>query len=147
LNRCRPGLRLVGVEPVEQLRHIGHANGLAVSELVDGDATHLSFDDGTFDVVCAFGVLHHVRSPERVVGAMLRVARKGVFLSDSNNVGQGAWAVRAVKQMLNAFGVWPTSSRPGGEGIPCPRRMAWRIPTPCSTTTGRCVRPAGASTW
>jgi SAM-dependent methyltransferase len=106
LKRFRPDLRVGGVEPVEQLRHVGHASGLAEAELVAGDATRLDFGDGAFDIVCAFGVLHHVRSPERVVGEMLRVARKGIFLSDSNKVGQGAWVVRVVKQMLNALGLW-----------------------------------------
>jgi hypothetical protein len=37
---------------------------------------------------------------------MLRVARRGIFISDTNNFGQGPLAVRAIKQAINLVGLW-----------------------------------------
>jgi ubiquinone/menaquinone biosynthesis C-methylase UbiE len=106
LKQRRPHLRVVGVEPVRELREAGHAQGLSESDLVDGDATALQFESGSFDVVCEFGVLHHIRRPETAVAEMLRVAKMGIFISDSNNFGQGGTASRLMKQAFNALGLW-----------------------------------------
>jgi ubiquinone/menaquinone biosynthesis C-methylase UbiE len=104
-KKC-PGIRIIGIEPVKELRQIGYQNGLSHDELIDGDALKLDFRDGEFDMVCEFGVLHHVRSPEIVVAEMLRVAKKAIYISDSNNFGQGSASARTVKQLLNFFGLW-----------------------------------------
>jgi len=101
-----PGLKVMSIEPVAALREVGYANGLSREELVDGDATRLDFRDGQFDLVCEFAVLHHIKSPASVVAEMLRVARKGIFISDSNNFGQGSPFWRAFKQAFNAVGLW-----------------------------------------
>ncbi len=106
LKARHPGLTVVGVEPVEALRKVGHAKGLSESELRDGDGLNLAFPDGAFDLVCAFGVLHHVRRPDRVVAEMLRVGRKALFISDANNFGQGSLFARCLKQALRAVGLW-----------------------------------------
>jgi ubiquinone/menaquinone biosynthesis C-methylase UbiE len=95
-----------GIEPVPALRQVAYEKGVDPSELQDGDATRLAYPDGAFDLVCEFGMLHHVRDHARVVREMLRVARKAVFLSDSNNFGQGSSSLRAVKQALRAVGLW-----------------------------------------
>ena len=70
----------------------------------------LAFDDGQFDLVCAFGVLHHIRTPDLAVAEMLRVARRAVFISDANNFGQGSLVWRSVKQCLNALRLWPLAN-------------------------------------
>lgn len=101
-----PGVRLLGVEPVTELREIGYAKGLSRSELFEGDGYRLEFEDGQIDLVCEFGVLHHVRNPEQVVAEMLRVAKKAIFISDSNNFGQGSPMLRMLKQTINAVGLW-----------------------------------------
>jgi SAM-dependent methyltransferase len=101
-----PGIRIVGVEPVGELREIGYREGLSDQEIVDGDALDLKFKDGEFDLVCEFGVLHHVRKPEAVISEMLRVAKKAIFISDSNNFGQGSPIARGSKQLINLFGLW-----------------------------------------
>lgn len=106
LKEQRPELRIVGIEPVEKLRGIGHTTGLSTDELINGDATQLNFKDGEFDLVCEFGVLHHIKSPEIAVAEMLRVFKKGIFVSDSNNFGQGSLASRSMKQFFNFFGLW-----------------------------------------
>jgi SAM-dependent methyltransferase len=106
LRQSRPDLRLLGVEPVAELRQAGYASGLAEADLIEGDGTDLPFPDGAFDVVSAFGVLHHVRRPELVVAQMLRVARLGIFISDANYLGQGSTPVRWLKRCLTALRLW-----------------------------------------
>ncbi len=102
----RTGVRILGIEPSPELRAVGHRNGLSEAELVAGDATALQFPDGSFDLVCAFGVLHHIKEHQRAVAEMCRVARKALFISDANNFGQGSAPVRAAKQGLKAVGLW-----------------------------------------
>lgn len=110
LRQIRPELRVLGVEPVAQLREAAYAAGVPAEHLVAGDGYALPFAYGAFDLVCEFGMLHHVRHPEKVVAELLRVAGRAVFISDSNNFGQGRPAVRAVKQVLNALGLWPLAN-------------------------------------
>lgn len=107
LRETRPTVRVVGVEPVAELRQVGYRKGLTAADLTDGDATRLTYPDGAFDVVCGFGVLHHISRPDRAVAEMLRVARRMVFISDSNNFGQGGRVARFVKQAVRAAGLWP----------------------------------------
>jgi ubiquinone/menaquinone biosynthesis C-methylase UbiE len=111
LKKVRPGTRVLGIEPVAELRAVGHRNGIATDELVDGDATRLAFEDGEFDLVCEFGVLHHVPDPKAAVREMLRVSRKAVLISDCNNFGQGGFIARSFKQLLDATGLWPLADR------------------------------------
>jgi ubiquinone/menaquinone biosynthesis C-methylase UbiE len=102
-----PSIKVVGVEPSSELRNIGYAKGLSTSELVDGDAMALAFADGSFDLVCEFAALHHMPRPAAAVSEMLRVARKAIFISDSNNFGQGRKLSRLLKQAINSVGLWP----------------------------------------
>jgi ubiquinone/menaquinone biosynthesis C-methylase UbiE len=110
LKRVKPQLSILGIEPVEGLRNMGYRAGLRTDELVDGDATSLNLADASYDVVSAFGVLHHVRDQRRVVNEMWRVARTAIYISDSNNFGQGRPISRAVKQMLHACRLWPAAN-------------------------------------
>lgn len=118
LKKRHPGVRFVGIEPVEALRKVGHAKGLALDELRHGDINALGFEDGAFDLVCEFAVLHHVPKPEQAVGEMLRVARRAIFISDANNLGQGGPMVRFIKRSLDALGLWRALDwlRTGGKG-------------------------------
>lgn len=106
LKHHRPNLRILGVEPVRELREVGHRNGLSLEQLVDGDALRLDVANGAFDLVCAFAILHHIRRPETAVAEMLRTSKKAVFISDANNFGQGSCLARTVKQFINACGLW-----------------------------------------
>jgi ubiquinone/menaquinone biosynthesis C-methylase UbiE len=110
LKQKMPHIRAVGVEPSSALRGIGYGKGLSETELVDGDAMRLAFADGSFDLVCEFGVLHHIPQPELAISEMLRVARKAIFVSDSNNFGQGGKFARFLKQAINAVGLWPAAN-------------------------------------
>lgn len=118
VKRRRPDMHVVGIEPVDELRKIGHAQGLSAQELRAGDATSLPFVHGEFDLVCAFGVLHHVKHAEKAVAEMLRVAKKAVLISDANNFGQGSPLARLVKQTINAAGLWRLVDliKTGGKG-------------------------------
>lgn len=118
LKSRHPGVRFVGIEPVEALRQVGHAAGLAEQELLAGDVNALAFADGEFDLVCEFAMLHHVPRPAQAVAEMLRVARRAIFISDANNFGQGGPLARALKQALAAVGLWRAFDRlrTGGKG-------------------------------
>ena len=106
IKHNRPNIRIVGVEPVAELRDIGYRNGLSSLELIEGNALKLQFENREFDLVCEFGVLHHLQKPEIAVSEMLRVAKKAIFISDSNNFGQGRLPVRKLKQFINYLGLW-----------------------------------------
>jgi len=110
LREKMPHVSATGVEPSQELRKIGYAKGLSDTQLIDGDGMNLTFANGSFDVVCEFGVLHHVPEPNKVVAEMLRVARKAIFISDSNNFGQGSKVSRFAKQAVHAAGLWPLAN-------------------------------------
>jgi SAM-dependent methyltransferase len=110
LKSRRPELRVLGIEPVKELRDEGISKGLSEKELIAGDGTDLQFVRGEFDLVCEFGVLHHVRRPDALVAEMLRVSRKAIFISDSNNFGQGSFAIRSFKQLLDFLRLWPVAN-------------------------------------
>jgi ubiquinone/menaquinone biosynthesis C-methylase UbiE len=110
LKEKAPHIRAVGVEPSLALRTIGYGKGLTETELVDGDATRLEFPDNSFDLVCEFATLHHMPRPELAISEMLRVARSAIFVSDTNNFGQGSKFSRCLKQAINALGLWPVAN-------------------------------------
>ncbi len=107
MKQSKPDLRVVGCEPVAEMRAVGHSRGLELDELVDGNIMALKFPDKSFDCVCEFAVLHHVKDPIGAVEEMIRVARKAVFISDSNCFGSGKTLTRILKQTAHAIGIWP----------------------------------------
>lgn len=106
LKKKFPPLKIVGVEPVKELREIGYQKGVSKDELIDGDGNKLGFTDNTFDLVCEFAVLHHVPKPAIMVQDMIRVSKKAIFISDVNGFGQGNFLVRSVKQLINGVKLW-----------------------------------------
>jgi ubiquinone/menaquinone biosynthesis C-methylase UbiE len=93
LKDRKPQLKVMGIEPVQAMRQRARELGVLESEIIGGDATKIPFGDGTFDMVTETGVLHHIPNPASAIAEMLRVARKAVFISEGNNMGQGtAWA-------------------------------------------------------
>lgn len=64
-------------EGVKRLREKG-------IEALKMDAQNLEFEDGSFDVVCAFDAMHHVADPRGMALEMIRVAKKSVFLIEAN---------------------------------------------------------------
>jgi ubiquinone/menaquinone biosynthesis C-methylase UbiE len=105
-----PDLVVKGVEPVEALRQRGYSNGIPEVDLLAGDGAALPFPDRSFDLVCEFAVLHHVRRPETVIAEMNRVASKMIAISDSNFMGQGPTWLRRLKVGLWRAGLWPCAN-------------------------------------
>jgi ubiquinone/menaquinone biosynthesis C-methylase UbiE len=101
-----PHLKIIGIEPVKELRERAYGKGIPEEILHEGDGNNIQFEDQEFDLVCAFGVLHHVERPRQVIKEMLRVSAKAVFISDSNNFGQGGKITRFIKQTLDILGLW-----------------------------------------
>lgn len=110
LKQKFPNLIVKGVEPVEALRDQGYKKGISREDLVDGNGYELPFKDNSFDLVCEFAVLHHVREPNRMIREMNRVASKAVAISDCNFVGQGSFPVRLLKLGLFLAGLWPVAN-------------------------------------
>lgn len=106
-----PNIQVVGVEPSKELRQRGYLKGLSERELIDGDAMKLGFPNQSFDLVFEHAALHHIPRPHLAVAEMLRVARRAILISDSNAFGQGGKFVRAIKQAINAVGLWPLAYR------------------------------------
>jgi ubiquinone/menaquinone biosynthesis C-methylase UbiE len=67
----------------------------------------LAFADESFDLVCAFAALHHIRERRLAISEMLRVARRGIFISDVNIYGQGSFPVRMLKGICYRLRLWP----------------------------------------
>lgn len=112
LRANRPDLDLHGVEPVEALIQRAIEDNDVPREMITvGSGEQLPFDDGSFDAVCEFGVLHHVPQPELVVREMTRVARRAVFLSDDNRFGFGRYPLRVLKLLLARAGLWKLADR------------------------------------
>ena len=111
LSKSLPMANIIGVEPVEALRSVGHSNGIKKEQLIEGDANNLDFPDSSFDLVCELGVLHHIPKPRQAITEMLRVSKQAIFLSDSNRFGQGRIAGRYIKLLLWNAGLWPLANR------------------------------------
>jgi ubiquinone/menaquinone biosynthesis C-methylase UbiE len=102
-----PDLEIRGIEPVPALiEQAVHKNGIPEGIIIPGVGEALPFEDASFDVVCSFGILHHVPRPESVIREMLRVARSAVIISDSNRFGQGSWPMRVLKLGLYKMHLW-----------------------------------------
>jgi SAM-dependent methyltransferase len=75
---------VVGVDVVTELLERARANAPANVTFVEGDATELPFDSGSFDLACTRRTLHHIARPERAVAELARVTASGgrVFVDD-----------------------------------------------------------------
>jgi ubiquinone/menaquinone biosynthesis C-methylase UbiE len=75
---------VVGVDIVPELLERARAKAPANVTFMEGDATSLPFETGSFDLVCTRRTLHHIARPERVVAELTRVTAQGghVFVDD-----------------------------------------------------------------
>ncbi len=106
LKQRFPDIKIVGIEPVSELRDQGYKKGLSFEDLQNGDAYHLPFADNSFELVCEFAVLHHVKFPNQVATEMSRVASRMVCISDCNFMGQGSLLLRLLKRLLFSMKLW-----------------------------------------
>jgi ubiquinone/menaquinone biosynthesis C-methylase UbiE len=75
---------VVGVDLVPELLAAARAAAPANATFVEGDATHLPFEDASFDLAASRRTLHHVARPELAVAELTRVVRPGgrIFVDD-----------------------------------------------------------------
>jgi SAM-dependent methyltransferase len=99
-------IKILGIEPIAALREQAYKKGISRNELIPGDGTNLEFANGSFDLVCEFGVLHHLEEPGKAIREMLRVSKQAIFISDSNIYVSGPLVERAAKQALRALKLW-----------------------------------------
>jgi ubiquinone/menaquinone biosynthesis C-methylase UbiE len=112
-------VKIVGIEPDVRLREIAlNDHRLPENAILPGNGSNIPFPDQSFDIVCEFGVLHHVQKPDKVVSEMLRVARKAVVLSDENRFAYGTFLERVAKLALCKAGLFPAFYwlKTGGKG-------------------------------
>lgn len=96
-----------GIEPVGKLIEEGERRGIPSGLIAVGSGAALPYADNSIDAVFECGVLHHVAQPNKVVAEMMRVAKKAVFLSDSNRFGQGrSHFVRLLKLAIYKANLW-----------------------------------------
>jgi len=68
---------VVGLDVVPELLARARERAPANAEFVEGDATALPFEFGSFDLVTSARTLHHTARPELVVAELTRVLRPG----------------------------------------------------------------------
>jgi SAM-dependent methyltransferase len=70
---------VVGVDRVPELLDLARERAADHRNVtfVEGDAEHLPFEDGSFDLACTLRTLHHVPRPELVLAELVRVTRSG----------------------------------------------------------------------
>lgn len=85
------GVRVIGLDISEQmvLRAKKKGERLGMTESIDyvvGDSENLHFKKNSFDAVLAFGVLHHVPTPQIMLGQMSKVLKDGgLYFGHENN--------------------------------------------------------------
>src|SRR5436309_10772889 len=75
---------VVGVDVVPELLERARRGAPANVTFVEGDATSLSFEAGSFDLACTRRTLHHIAHPEPAIAELVRVTAPGgrVFVDD-----------------------------------------------------------------
>ena len=88
---ARNGVKVIGLDISEQMvlraKHKSEKLGLKDrTNYVVGDSENLPFRQNSFDAVLAFGVLHHVPTPEKMLQQMSRVLKiEGLYFGHENN--------------------------------------------------------------
>ena len=81
LQWARAGCRVHGIDLTEEaVAHVGHrlaVYGLEADDLRVADAERLPYDDGTFDLVYSWGVIHHSPDTMQALREIVRVTKPG----------------------------------------------------------------------
>src|SRR5881397_719259 len=75
---------VVGVDIVPELLERARKGAPENVTFVEGDATQLPFETGSFDLACSRRTLHHIGHPEPAIAELARVTKPGgrVFVDD-----------------------------------------------------------------
>lgn len=102
-----PEIKIWSVEPQKAMLEEGVRRGIPADRAIHANGNAIPLETNSLDFATCFGILHHDREPKKIVAEMLRIARYGVFISDSNRFGQGAMATRWIKLLAYQLGLWP----------------------------------------
>lgn len=101
-----PGCEVRGNDLSTELVEVAtDVHGIDRDAIEIADSADLPYGDRSFDAVLATGVMHHVPEPDRVIAEMLRVARKAIFISDTNIYGRGNPVARLGKLTASRLGL------------------------------------------
>jgi SAM-dependent methyltransferase len=75
----RLGARVTAVDVGDAI-HVARRNLPPEILTVQADAEELPFEDASFDLVLAIGVLHHLPDPRRALGSLARLVRPGGYI-------------------------------------------------------------------
>ncbi|TAE60383.1 MAG: class I SAM-dependent methyltransferase [Nostocales cyanobacterium] len=103
INQFFPNINYRGIELIPELREIAISKGLDAEKIDLGNAAKLPYPDNSFELVTAFGMLHHVAEPQSVISEMLRVSSRGIYISDHNIYGWGSAITKTGKRLLRNF--------------------------------------------
>jgi ubiquinone/menaquinone biosynthesis C-methylase UbiE len=78
---------VVGVDSATDLLDAARRGAPPNVTFVEGDAAHLPFERGEFDLTATFRLLHHVPRPELVVAELTRVTRPGGTILVADQLG------------------------------------------------------------
>lgn len=106
-KKHKKDIKIIGIEPVLAMRKKAIENGLDKTKIFPGVGEKINFKNDSFDMVTAFAILHHSPTPEKIIKEMLRVAKVGIFISDTNNYGEGSTLKRRFKIVARYLGLWP----------------------------------------
>lgn len=80
------GYNIVGLDYSKNALKVAKNNFIQTNnngEFILGDAVHLPFKDGSYDVVMSTGLLEHFKNPQPIVDEMVRLLKsEGLFYSD-----------------------------------------------------------------
>src|SRR5688500_10973368 len=101
-----PAAILAGVDPTTELLDEARKK-VPAARLHVAVGQRLPFADGSFDLVVATGILHHVADPAACIREMFRVSGAAVLISDHNIFAFGSTLARRVRLILHAIGLLP----------------------------------------
>ncbi len=80
-------VEVIGVDPSPEYLEAARQGAPANCVFLEGDATTLQFEYGSFDIGGCLRLLHHVRRPELVVSELARVTRPGGRILVADQLG------------------------------------------------------------
>ncbi len=101
------GLECTGTDVDPEMVEIatGRSEGFENVRFMKVDATNLPFDDGSFDLVLSFGVLHHIREWPKVMSEVSRVLRPGgVYVL--GDIAYSRFSAAVLRPIVRNYGVY-----------------------------------------